>query len=882
MSESQLVGTKNHMVQDVLNIIDGYGMGAMRALAQEPVQNSKDAYRSSLVKVEYRLMRRETIDQQDCYMLSITDSGTKGLSGPCVLTDAEMEERGDQIHDEEHWLAFEAQGFTKHSKDAHGSRGQGKAAFLYYSNVPGDHRRMLMLYDTKLPGLDGEYRFGLRLARPSDVVRKPPLLGDAARKAITMEQFDVGGGLFVPLSLKPLSVAGTRIIIPFVDNEVVEAFRSGTLARWLQRCWWRAIQAKDVEIIMVDEEQEDSGKPIEVPPWWQGEPWKTNTNSGNVFVRRWEMDKHGKKGEEVLIKRLVLLYDPNLNHDEIVDDPDQPEYGGIQLMRKRQWVETRGALDKYGSFISEENSAGFRGFVEFDQRTDRDLRSMENSQHDEFKGKYKKVVLIREYLKDKVGEFAQEIGWVNNDEEYLPEDYEHENQILNRFADRILAPISPDPVPDPNKLYWTCNLELKFPNCEIGRVNWGRSISDVSVGVIVKPADNLHTPASLLLEWVDATRGKVIEIAREESVVWRTNTTHSFGDWQLVKGRATQKNQIACPIPGKYLLRVAVIHSGERVAETHREVFVQQDRPQPISPDIAQSLSIRIGTLSSPNQQRFKEGDNVYFQIVARNYEISEKQTYITARIVRSSTDPGKPEWVRDLVLYKPLLLSGAMGDDSPKKVLSHFEQFQLRRDGDLVNSSGRTETGNETLLLQQGKYYIQANLYADQSDRSSLCGERKAFYFMQDVGNAESAWPFSVKPNNKEDCSPLWKLNTDMDELLFNANHPIYKQLPIKRRLHSPTAGHMAFIFEVAIEGLLEWALRPLEDLQNRGESNIDQLRDAIKRGNASSSIWERYRINLEDLARMTKQGSNESRFEYAAIKRETVALLLSILNGG
>ena len=42
---SQFVPTVTNMVTIVRNIIQGYRMGPIRALAQEPVQNSKDAAR---------------------------------------------------------------------------------------------------------------------------------------------------------------------------------------------------------------------------------------------------------------------------------------------------------------------------------------------------------------------------------------------------------------------------------------------------------------------------------------------------------------------------------------------------------------------------------------------------------------------------------------------------------------------------------------------------------------------------------------------------------------------------------------------------------------------------------------------------------------------
>ena len=78
---SQFVPTVTNMVTIVRNIIQGYRMGPIRALAQEPVQNSKDAA-SGRVQVEYRLHRRNSADGADSYMLTVTDCNTSGLDGP--------------------------------------------------------------------------------------------------------------------------------------------------------------------------------------------------------------------------------------------------------------------------------------------------------------------------------------------------------------------------------------------------------------------------------------------------------------------------------------------------------------------------------------------------------------------------------------------------------------------------------------------------------------------------------------------------------------------------------------------------------------------------------------------------------------------------------
>ena len=316
---SQLISTPSNMVSIVRNAIDSYAMGPIRALAQEPVQNALDEKSAPQVRVEYRLHSRSAPDGTPYYLLTVTDSGTGGLKGP-VLTPEELDQRGHILNDGENWAAFEGQGFTEKSGSALGSRGQGKSSFLYHSNpsmvLKDGRERNLILYDTLLA--DGEYRFGMRYAQPADKIMSPPYYGDDARLTV-MDDHPVEPGLTVSINLETLNETGTRIIIPFVAQEAITAIHNRELHKWLQRCWWRAIQTKRLEIVVTDEHGHSDL--IEVPPWWQEEPWSiasTNTlEYGNLPV-----------GDGLCIKRLVVHYDPDLPPNEIPGYP--PQYAGVK------------------------------------------------------------------------------------------------------------------------------------------------------------------------------------------------------------------------------------------------------------------------------------------------------------------------------------------------------------------------------------------------------------------------------------------------------------------------------------------------------------------------------------------------------------------------
>ncbi len=234
-----LLDTSADMVRGVQNVIDSYNMGHLRVLAQEPVQNSKDAKNQGKVRVEFCLLKRRLPDGRPCRLLTVTDSGTTGLQGP-ILSREEREERGPKLRPGENWAAFEGQGFTKKDRDTLGFRGQGKSSFLYHSQpTDSDGNRLerhLMLYDTLLE--DGEYRLGVRYAMPADRVLEPPLCNEHAREIVS-DGYDTGDGIAVPLQLSPLEQPGTRVIVPYLSAEALDAIRRGELHRWLQRFWRR-------------------------------------------------------------------------------------------------------------------------------------------------------------------------------------------------------------------------------------------------------------------------------------------------------------------------------------------------------------------------------------------------------------------------------------------------------------------------------------------------------------------------------------------------------------------------------------------------------------------------------------------------------------------
>jgi hypothetical protein len=114
----------------------------------------------------------------------------------------------------------------------------------------------------------------------------------------------------------------------------------GELHRWLERCWWRAIQVERLALSVV---VDGSVQPIGVPEWWTGAPWQHETpqlfDAENVQI---EAAAPGR------IKRIVLSYDQDRQADEI-EDVEAPQYAGVQLLRGQQWIETLGHVKGSGT-----------------------------------------------------------------------------------------------------------------------------------------------------------------------------------------------------------------------------------------------------------------------------------------------------------------------------------------------------------------------------------------------------------------------------------------------------------------------------------------------------------------------------------------------------
>ena len=840
---SQFVTPPANMVNEVRNIVDSYGMGPMRALAQEPVQNAKDEKKGETVRVDYQLHRREAPNGREYYLLTITDSGTGGLKGP-VLPREQLQQRGYILKDGENWAAFEGQGFTEKSGGDLGCRGQGKSAALYHSNPGGfmnDGRaRLLMLYDTLLE--NGEYRMGVRYADPVDGILSPPLYGDEAQ-LIIWEEYKVRDGLTVTLGLDHLEQTGTRIIIPFLLDDTVEAIHSGELDRWLQRCWWRAIQTGELEINVTDEHGNTST--VEVPPWWR------NTRSSKKEGRHTREYRDIPVGDGLLIKRIVIQYDPELEADEIAGHTLQ--YGGVQLLRNRQWIETQ----EIWSHIPQDYRAGFRGFAEFDRKLEAELKASEKSQHESFNGQRKYVTETRQAILQAVKEFAEEHGWARptQTEAITRRDQEHAAEFLATFTtpktpkqgdNKKGSPNSDEPTHD-----WNCQLSVQFPDPKTTRVDWGKSITGVAVSADVDPVpENRWATVNLEMIRKEDRTSQAIQTAQVEFI--GETVEIPFGDFQIIKGQA-HPGRISCPEPGEYNLRASIVHAGQRVAAKTRRVHVGVEPPPPTETH-PYTISISAQNLSNPGEQRVNSGDELFIQVTIKNRTSEDVTLKVNAslgnRLICDETTveiPGTP-----------------VGDTPNPKAVGSEHIFPFTNIPD--------NAPEPALGLPPGRHLVRADLRMSGDDEVQAHASYTIF-FEVDPGGTRPDLPFELEAIEDEGNHPMWDLQDRPDGrqvLMFPLRYPIRQELPESKN-GSRAVGKRAFLNEICAQGLLEWAMDPLK---NGDTSNMDTLKSSA----AGETLRDQYHEELEGLEEGHGTQRKEEPRQYELLKRQTVATMLRI----
>lgn len=863
------------MVQEVKNIIEGYRMGALRALAQDPVQNSLDAREgNNIVKVEYCLHAKQSRQGTPVWLLTVTDSGTSGLGGQIMDID-ELRRRHYRLNESERWAAFEAQGFTKSGDDNIGSRGQGKSAFLYQSQVPppnedSDEERMLMLYDTLLP--DGEYRLGVRFASPADVVRTP-LINQDAIATVSSNFFQVdeinNPDLEVPLGLEPLTEVGTRIIVPFLRNETIEAIADGTLKKWIERCWWRPIQKGELKVSIKFQGASGNTQQIGVPEWWQTEPWQYPENKNVMQFEALTLDTD----RTLQIERLVLLHQDHLKAPEELHSTI-PEFSGIQLLRHGQWVETLGAKQDYPDIIPFAYRDQFRGFAEFNDELNRKLRSIEKPQHDAFDGRHTEVKEIRATIESCVRQFARTQGWPIADETNNNENDVPDSELMSNIISSFISPNDNKGGKDNDEPVWNLNFDAKYPN-EDSRINWEQSLTALSVRCSHDAKDK-ELSANLRLQIKGAT-GRYQTIQAKYATVARSEAMLLFDDFQVVahKGRDTINSSIVeCPAPGKYTLKSAVIWNGKEVATQTKPFFVEEDPPPPPERN-KQSIAIKIknnttGNDISSSPSRIRNRDILEISIIATNRDYTETHCELNAFIRASVPNEDTPPLADEEEHTLPAAIEGSSG--AKEEILNQKVQ--------IFTEQPNNKPENQYVVLPPGRHRVSADLSIVASTSGEPPAHASKNLYVEIDPTAQSAnMPFRFNPVENSATAPLWELkeqpiNSGEWTLNYNKSNMLYQQTIGS----SPTLqSKRAFYGHICVEALIDWAMVPY--LERRDESNLDILRESAQAFN-NSDLTERYLTEIQKLVDLYGTTSDtEYAIAFNACRRNMGGIMNNVL---
>lgn len=846
-----------------LKIFEGsYGDGETRILAQEPVQNAKDARSGDkVVRVEYRLMQRIASDGKPFNMLTVTDSGTTGLCGNTNPSTDALDRATDSDREFLKWYHFERLFDSNKTQLQNGSRGWGKTIFLKCSCIPFMRSSAMMIYDSLLE--DREYRLSDMTIWDDDFgVVKQPLLDDRARRALSDPYYTTpDGNISIPLALKPLTEPGTRIIVPFFTKCAANALQNGMLARWLQYLWWRPIAQGSLIISIVDEVTGRS-EIVAEPEWWADEVWSSDATKPGPIHKLFDgchlqVIEDARLGSGCRLKRLALLYDAGIRDQHLPDNG--PNYCGVQMIRSGQCIETYWDSNR----IPQNEKPGFRAFVEFDEGTDRSLRDIDITSHDRFRryGIVKDPILP--YLRDRLDEFAENIGLIkgqsrdvaNANERFRRTSEFVFDRLLSRTLGNVAGNENGDNVSGEPDRPWDIDVLLSYPNPTTTRANWGEPLSDIRYVVNSRP-DQPRRNTQFALEWQAPGQKPEKEWSRKPL---RDIDCFRFPDRVLTRHSVDEPHFI-CPTPGVYRLRALVYEGQKMVAKKSRRIHVEMDPL--IREEKPYAVSISVENDTSPGELRIEDGDILRLQINGRNRTHEDVSGTLLLRMREGTL------LVTDLPFFMPGKPLG--GDDSRHSL----HNFRLRA---VQGEPGESECtdGILTVALEPGRRVVQAYLLDDNEE---IAHGSRTLHFESEPPQSQGGLPFELVQDYSR-MLPMWELRLDKNELHFPANYPL-RTSTIQHAVSESFDGHDPFELEINVNGLLQWALEPL--LEDEADSTrLESLRDASP-DLVDDVAWDQYMAclaALEDEMNNFRAEQAISPIEFALTWRKTVAAIYPVL---
>jgi len=846
----------------LLGIFEGsYGDGKTRILAQEPVQNAKDAKSGGkAVHVEYQLQQRLSKNGTPFYMLTVTDTGTTGLCGKTNPSETEVKRATDEEREQLKWYHFERLFDSNKKKLQSGSRGWGKTIFLECSRIPDTQNSAMMIYDTLLE--NGEYRVGdMTIWDDNFGVRYPPLLNDEARTTISNPTFETpDGNISFPLHLTPLRQVGTRVTVPFLAMPAVEAICNGSLARWLQYLWWRLIAEGRLSITILNDVQKSQIE-IASPEWWQGNIWSNDATTPGQAHKLYEgcyvqVLEDVDLGKKCTIKQIVILYDSKLR--DTVRTESGPDYVGVQLLRSGQSIETFKDFDVDRIPIKERG--GIRAFVEFDQHTELQLREKEKTQHDGFDRRGIVGRTILPGIKSIIHQFADSIGLSKvqaSDNSQSNERYRRTSQfVFDRLLSRTWGDVASDAPGDKEAgetdKPWDIDILLTYPNSKSSRVNWGEQISDIRLIVKSHPYTTRHN-TRCAIEW-KPPGGKYQKLLSQR---FFADTQYSIGYRTVTKRASDNRHEIECPKAGVYRIRAAVYEGKALVKQSPRRIHVEVDPPERKENPYAVSISVENAT--SPGEKRIENGDILRLQVNGSNRTYDDVSGTLILRTKKGTL----------LVSGEPFDMPGKpVGGDERRHNLHSLRLRIIRGE----HEETTLHNGLLTLALEPGRRVLQAYLHDDLANGSSI------LHFESEPVQSQGGLPFELFQVSTG-TPPMWELISAESKLLFSANYPTHVAL-LQIAEHKASGDHNPSELDINVNGLLQWAIEPLLE-EEADPTRLETMRDA-KPDLVNEDAWDLYMHCLSDLEAEIKryiQKQSVSPLEFALKWRKIVAAIYPVL---
>lgn len=421
-----------------------------------------------------------------------------------------------------------------------------------------------MFYDTLRE--DGTYRVGGTQATKTGCPILPPKEAEPWEGELGEKE------LFKRSGLAPINNIGSRIIIIDPIDEVREQLVDGTFLKAIEETWFRTIEKQTLEVLVTFSGKTHYAKvpypyPLpdednaEIKTWILGSDFADNTLVvyGEKFrIKNFHATYHNKDVE----------FDENIQGISIV-------HNGMKICT----VEMNSAPPNVKEKIT--------GFIEFDQKLERELRKGENQHPNHYNLKWRRKIPheIRSFIQQQLEEFGKvklNLGADprevkkrkrTNAEDWAMRQLLRHARDLDLFGAKGISPPRIDTPPTPPKILGISINNFIFPSPEIApRINWGQKFEDITITAFNRTDNALHV--SMLTQILHGDSLVLQPIERVETTLdphskYRTNAF----DVDILDYLYTS--------PGLYRISASLFDAktGDRLDRVTRKFWVERDPP---------------------------------------------------------------------------------------------------------------------------------------------------------------------------------------------------------------------------------------------------------------------------------------------------------------